>query len=100
MRITYDQARGDHEYLWGTYGPANDMTGGYVDQDDLNRLLKNPTKNTARKCYVDQICYFFSRGCESANGGKPFSNDQRAYEIAKRHGCSSDVDWTDEVVTE
>ena len=51
MMITYQQAREDHEYLWGTYGPAYDITGAYVDQDDLKRLLESPMKKTALACY-------------------------------------------------
>lgn len=59
MTITerYNQARADHEYLWDTYAPASDMTGAYVDQDDLEKLLKNPTKKTAVECYEAQIEY-------------------------------------------
>ena len=82
--ITYEQARADHEYLWETYGPANDMTGGYVDQDDLRRLMQSPTKATARKCYVDQIEHWFSGGPEddAPNG---WQADPTVAEIASRH---------------
>ena len=60
--MTYEQAREDHEYLWNMYGPAVDMTGGYVDQDDLKKLLMNPTKATARQAYENQINYWFRVG--------------------------------------
>ena len=35
--MTYEQAFKDHEYLW-KIGPGYDMTGGYVDQEDLSRF--------------------------------------------------------------
>ena len=64
--MTYDEARSDHEYLWDTYGPAHDMSGGYVDQDDLKKLLESPTKTTARQCYRAQIVFWFQNGPEPA----------------------------------
>lgn len=85
-RISYEQAWADHQYLWHTYGPASDMTGGYVDQDDLARLLRSPTKATARDCLCAQIDHWFSVGPES--GGPPVDrNDDRLLEIADRHGA-------------
>lgn len=80
---TYKQARADHEYLWTTFGPACDMTGGYVDSDDLERLLKRPTKATARDCYIDQIHHWFQGGPE--DGSDKWKTDPRAMEIAQRY---------------
>lgn len=80
--MTYEQARSDHEYLW-SIGPADDMTGGYVDQEDLARLLKSPTKATAAACYADQITYWFQVGPDG--GSIPWDN-QRVQEIAGRLG--------------
>ena len=89
-RITYEQARDDHQYLWSTYGPAYDMTGGYVDQEDLSRLLDNPTKSTARSCLCDQITYWFQVGFASNepsyNGRAAILTDPVVAEIAERHG--------------
>jgi hypothetical protein len=86
-RISYEQARADHEYLWRTYGPANDMTGGYVDTGDLVKLLKSPTKATARDCLCSQIAHWFSVGPEP--GAAPVDpTDERLLEIADRHGVS------------
>ena len=82
--IGYAQARADHEYLWQTYGPADDMTGGYVDQDDLTKLLEKPTRATARDCYVAQIERWLRLGPEDgARGGWP--DDPLVQEIAGRH---------------
>lgn len=63
MRISYEQALKDHATLWAI-GPAYDMTGGYTDSEDLERLLKSPNKSTARKCLVQQIQYWLETGTE------------------------------------
>ena len=84
--ITYGQARKDHEYLWETYGPADDMTGAYVDQDDLAALLRKPTKATARDCYCFQIDYWFQKGTDPVDGNaETWSQDPEVWEIAERH---------------
>lgn len=89
MRVTYEQALADHTYLWTEYGAANDMTGAYVDQDDLTRLLRSPTKATARDCLCDQIRYWFEAGPDSSSsfGRTMDSQDQMLHEIAERHGA-------------
>ena len=88
--MTYDQARKDHEYIWSTYGEAYDISGGYIDQDDLRRLLHNPTKKTATECYANQIRYWFEVGSQDdheigTNHLEEARNDTRACEIANRH---------------
>lgn len=89
-KITYEQARADHEYLW-EIGSADDMTGGYVDQEDLARLLTNPTKATARDCYCDQIAFWFQNGPDTSGGsGSTKARDHiesnpKVREIAIRH---------------
>ena len=84
-RISYEQAFEDWSYLWEVYGPAADMTGGYVDQADLDRLLRSPTKATARDCLCCQIDHWFGVGTEDGGRGDP--NDERLREIAERHGA-------------
>lgn len=87
-RITYEQALADHTYLWETYGPADDMTGAYVDQEDLARLLRSPTKTTARQCLCDQIDHWFNVGPDpdhSKYGRRVDANDPRLIEIAHRY---------------
>lgn len=84
---TYAEARADHEYLWRIC-PAGDMTGGYVDQEDLAILLKKPTAATARDLYIRQICYWFEKGTE--DGGKEqveqlLLDDWRVQEIHERY---------------
>ena len=94
MAVTYEQARSDHEYLWDTYGPASDMTGGYVDSDDLERLLRKPTKVTAREVYHDQILYWLGVGPERKGVSREEHrrnleravDDRKVRRIAYRHG--------------
>lgn len=86
MNIGYEQAYADHNYLWNTYGPADDMTGGYVDSDDLDRLLRNPTKATARDCLIDQITYWFQTGPDSMGYAPIDRDDPILIEIADRYG--------------
>lgn len=91
--MSYEQAYKDHRYLWQKYGAADDMTGGYVDSDDLDRMLKNPTKKQAKECLVSQICYWFQVGPDPGLPGTPpkvpeiLASDERVKEIAERYGC-------------
>lgn len=91
--MAYEQAYKDHQYLWDTYGPAEDMTGGYVDSEDLDKLLKSPTRATANQCLESQIDYWFQVGPDP-DAGKTnldvqtiLDSDERVREIAERYGC-------------
>ena len=83
--MTYEQALKDHTYLWKTYGPAYNMSAGYVDQEDLAKLLKSPNKTTAKKCLIDQIQYFFDVGPEAKYGDTTWRHDPRVKEIEERY---------------
>lgn len=99
MTITYEQARVDHEYLW-SINAASDMTGAYVDSQDLAKLLKSPTKATARDCYVNQIHHWFDVGPDGTTSGGRIptdpahwiANDETVREIAIRHGVIEPVE--------
>lgn len=82
-RITYEQAYADHQYLWAI-APAKDMTGAYVDQNDLARLLASPTKTTARQCLQSQINHWFNYGPDCPDEG--WREDAKVHEIAERRG--------------
>ena len=86
--ITYEQAFTDHAYLW-KIAPADDMTGAYVDQDDLDKLLDSPTKLTARKCLTDQIVYWFQVGPDPFDANSTpqwhIDNDPNVAEIYARY---------------
>lgn len=85
-KITYEQAYEDRTYLWSEYGPAHDMTGGYVDQGDLESLLEKPSKATARRCLMNQIDYWFEVGPDTSQSHqRPDASDSRLVEIAERY---------------
>lgn len=85
----YTRAFADHRYLWRQYGPAKDMTGGYVDQDDLEAMLANPTKAEAVKCLERQIGYWFDVGPDDGSSPRILAaTDPRIGEIAERYGAS------------
>lgn len=93
MTTSYNQAKSDHDYLWNTYGPAADMTGGYVDSEDLALMLENPTKKQAEFCLIAQIEYWFMAGPEPKEAmSKSYVeinfDDPRIVEIAKRNGIT------------
>jgi len=90
--MTYKQARADHEYLWDNYGPADDMTGGYQDSDDLERLLKTPTKAKAALIYHDQIEYWFTAGPDRSVGESGWLTDPEVERIAERHMCDDELE--------
>lgn len=73
-RDRFHQVHSDRAFLWCNLGPARDMTGGYVDQDDLELILSNPTKATARKILINHIRYWFDKGTEN----NPFSGCWRS----------------------
>lgn len=90
--MTYEQARADHEYLWA-YGEMEDISGAYVDQGDLKRLLESPNKVTARQCYESQIIAWFEIGPDkTSQGGDGWKTDPMVYEIAQRHNCENELD--------
>lgn len=102
-RHTYEQAQADHKYLW-SFGAAYDMTGGYVESDDLDLMLESPSKTTARYCYISQIEYWFSRGpgesCDSEQAKSELKHlletDEKVREIRARYLGSSQEDDEDE----
>ena len=83
--ISYAQAFADWSYLWEEYGPAEDMTGAYVDQQDLAILLRSPTKRTAAICLESQIVYWFQAPPKYYRE-RPDHDDSRLWEISERYG--------------
>lgn len=65
--MKHEEIYNDHQFLW-RISPADDMSGGYVDQDDLDDLLKNPTKATAKRCLLRQIQHWIEDGIEDNEG--------------------------------
>jgi hypothetical protein len=65
--MKYEEVLEDWKFLFEGIDSASDMTGGYVDQEDLCKLLKSPTKATAKSCLLNQIEYWFDAGTEEYN---------------------------------
>ena len=90
--MTYKQYFEDWDYLFSKIGVANDMTGGYVDSQDLDVLLESPSKATAKGCLSRQIDYWFQSGIEYSNEHKGKSiydlveEFPKINDIAERHG--------------
>ena len=62
MKTSYEEAKKARKYLWTTYCEADDMTGGYVGSEDLEKLLERPTRTQARDCLARQIAYWLEAG--------------------------------------
>lgn len=90
--MTYQELLSDWKILYEECGVALDMTGGYVDQNDLDRLLKSPTKATAKECLKRQIDYWFQVGTEECtahdNVAKLLERYPQAASIAEKYGYS------------
>ena len=86
--MTYEQALEDRDYLFRTYGPASDMTGGWVEGDYLEELLRQPTKTKAKNILSGLVCYWFETGYDRNNcydKAAPDMTDPKLVEIAARH---------------
>lgn len=91
--MSYKETYKDWKYLFDI-GPASDMTGGYVDSEDLDRMLKTPTRKMAERCLSSQITYWFQvgteDGCGDCCGMMPIDlvdEFPEIIEIAERHYC-------------
>ena len=88
----YQRAREDYEYLVRTYGPVHDVTERCSPEDNLERMLHNPTrKASTRNIHVDLIEAWFRNGWE--DGAHDVSqavqpgmlSDSTVTRIAQRH---------------
>lgn len=86
--MTYDEVFKDWSYLFDEIGAAYDMTGGYVDSEDLDKMLKSPNKKTAKECMINQIVYWLDVGTEQDglhSASKYINSDDRVNEINERY---------------
>ena len=85
--MSYKKAYEDHQFLFGI-GIAADMTGGYVDSEDLDTLLKSPSKKTAERICWRQIDYWFQVGTEDGQSASDLVDEfPRIRVIADDYGC-------------
>lgn len=95
-----ERARADHERPWTDYAPADDRTGGTVDQADLSRLMRSPTKATAATVYERQIEYWLDKGPDMnvrvrRGLDDRVADDPRLAAIADSHWCAWPPGWLD-----
>jgi hypothetical protein len=91
MKFTYKGAREDYEYLVEHHKSSPyDLTGGYVDGEEYEELLKNPTKENAKWHYLQLINYSSTSGFEGwydAEAYAPDTEDRKTMRIYKKYGC-------------
>lgn len=57
--MTFDEVKKDYLELLDKYGYPEDMTGGFVDAEHMEKVIRNPTKANAKKYMIDVIQYGF-----------------------------------------
>lgn len=77
--MTYEEVLKDWDYLW-SISAADDMTGAYADQEDLDRMLRNLTKTMAKRFMVSQIDYWFQSGPDRHNEPRGYFELVQEYE--------------------
>lgn len=90
MARTYEQVRKQWETLWAI-GAADDISN--LAEDDMYKMLKSPTRTTARICMELQIEYWLQTGPEhpAPNGSRIrlldlLRNNPEVQEIAEDYG--------------
>lgn len=87
----YNQAKKDYYRLCELNGGSPyDLTGGFVDAEAFEDLMKNPSKKTALSYYVDLIKYSAINGFEEEKGDSykpPNLKDKKVIAIYKKYDC-------------
>lgn len=89
----YEQAKADYEFLKEHHGAdCNDLTGGYVADEQYFELLRNPSKKNAYHHYCALISHYATCGSESYDsnsGNEPNFDNEKVCEIFRRN-CDED----------
>lgn len=88
ISLKLNQIRVDYEYLRSKYGAPVDYSGSGMESEQLLRLLKSPTKQSAFGCYKEMIDSIYELGYEVDDRESkqlPFTEDKRLIEIADRY---------------
>lgn len=59
--MTFEEVKKDYLELMGI-GIPQDMTGGFVAEEHMERVIRNPTKSNAKRYMLDVINYGFQAG--------------------------------------
>lgn len=60
--MKFEDIKKDYIQLVSEYGCPEDMTGGFVDAEKMEVVIRNPTKKNAAKYMKDVIEYGFQFG--------------------------------------
>ena len=77
--MKFEDVKKDYIKLLKEYGYPEDMTGGFVDAEKMEIVIRNPTKKNAAKYMADVIAYGFQLGefwNSEEKGHIPIANDE------------------------
>lgn len=60
--MTFEEVKADYVKLINEYGYPYDMTGGFVDSEQMEKVILNPTKTNAKQYMKNVINYGFQWG--------------------------------------
>lgn len=60
--MKFEDVKKDYIKLIDDYGFPEDMTGGFVDAEKMEKVIRNPTKANAMRYMLDVIAYGFQMG--------------------------------------
>jgi hypothetical protein len=88
MNITqqYKQIQKDYAYIKNTYGEVFDYCGAWCNNDKMDELLKNPSKQTALKVMISLLSQYYDCGYDYRSGSKdlPVNDDKKLQQIKER----------------
>ena len=69
--MTFEEVRKDYLEIIEAHGMPEDMTGGFVDAQHMEIVIRNPTKANAKNYMISVIYYGFQLGeFWNAEGGE------------------------------
>jgi len=60
--MTFEEVKKDYLEIYDKWGAPDDMTGGFVDSEHMEHVIRNPTKKNARDYMIKVINYGFQVG--------------------------------------
>lgn len=78
--MKFEEVKAGYVKLMDEYGVPEDMTGGFVDAERMEEVIRNPTKKNAMKYMLAVMSYGFQRGDRcwktEINGSIPVDGDE------------------------
>ena len=60
--MTFEEVKADYIEIVEKHGFPSDMTGGFSDAAQMEKVIRNPTKANAKKYMLNVIAYGFQVG--------------------------------------